>query len=368
MGKKTAAAFDPRYVSLDHWRGVAALAVVLFHGFGSARIVHLVVHPSIAWLKALSDYGWLGVDLFFVISGYCIAANLYRMACSNLGSWGFFRDRLFRIYPTYWVACILAIALNTVAAPFNHVSLADNLPANWTAALGDVLLVEPYLHTAPFLLVSWTLVYELGFYLLAAFGYALWRRGINLYGLFVVAIGLAVWGLWGVPWLGGYVLQLWPEFLCGGVVFFCLWLKNLRPSIALWPLVILLGFAILGNILPLPGQRCLEMTLAAAFACLLVLLHPYDGQIARWRSLHWLAWVGTISYSLYLTHTLFMGKVINLVSRRIAADSLFQLPLQLIGWLAAILGAWLIFKFCEQPLECWRHSMRRRSTSVLRHK
>ena len=70
----------------------------------------------------------------------------------------------------------------------------------------------------------------------------------------------------------------------------------------------------------------------------------------------------TISYSLCLTHVIFLGKLIVLAFWRIVAGSRLQLPLQWVGWAAAILGAWLVFKFCEQPLERWRHSVPRRST------
>jgi peptidoglycan/LPS O-acetylase OafA/YrhL len=40
-----------RYRSLDHWRGIAALAVMVFHSFGAVRIAGQSVHPSIQWLK-----------------------------------------------------------------------------------------------------------------------------------------------------------------------------------------------------------------------------------------------------------------------------------------------------------------------------
>ena len=96
--------FDSRYKSLDHWRGAAALAVLLFHGFGSVRGTGLPVHSSIAWLKFISDCGGFGVDLFFVISGYCIAANVWLAAKEGSGPWSFLRDRLFCIFPVYWAA------------------------------------------------------------------------------------------------------------------------------------------------------------------------------------------------------------------------------------------------------------------------
>jgi peptidoglycan/LPS O-acetylase OafA/YrhL len=69
--------WDSQYRSLDHWRGVAALSVVLFHGFGTTY--NRTLSPLAEVLKAIAAHGWLGVHLFFVISGYCITASLYKL-------------------------------------------------------------------------------------------------------------------------------------------------------------------------------------------------------------------------------------------------------------------------------------------------
>jgi peptidoglycan/LPS O-acetylase OafA/YrhL len=270
-----------------------------------------------------------------------------------------------RIYPTYWVACLIAIVMNALAAPFNHVPLQANLPGSWNVALANLFLVEPYVGVPAFLLVSWSLVYELGFYVLAAVGFALWRRGGNPWLLLALGLACGIAALLGVHEGIFYVLRFWPEFFCGVLVFSGLWLKMTKARRAWWPLLGTAGFAVVG-VFSLPsGERVGQMIGAAAFAWLLFFLHPMDARITGWRPLRWLAWVGTISYSLYLTHITFMGKVLGLASRRIASDSMLQLAVQVASWGAAILGAWIIFKFCEQPLERWRRSLRRRSFAPL---
>ncbi|HXI69418.1 MAG TPA: acyltransferase [Verrucomicrobiae bacterium] len=353
--------FNPRYDSLDHWRGIAALAVMVFHGFHG-----MVVHSSIQWLAWLASFGWFGVHLFFVISGYCIAANVCRLAERRLGPWDFFRDRLLRIYPTYWGACLFALALALISMPFNQTTLAHNLPAGPVAAVANVLLVEPYTGVPTFLLVSWSLVYELGFYLLVVCGFGLARAGVRFPWLMAGAIALGFLGLLG-PWQGaGYILNFWPEFLAGGIVFLALWFKARQIMTSRLMLLIPVAFALV-RLFAFPHlEQAGQMIGAAIFAMGLYLLHPFDERISKWRPLVWLAWVGTFSYSLYLVHVP-LGRVTNLGIRFIPPTSVWFIFLIAAYWVVAITGGWVFYRVCEAPLERWRHTLRRNS-DVLRVK
>ena len=106
-----------RYESLDVWRGVACLLVVLFHsavyvanGEFDARV--RTAGGSVSdWLIVVVGRFWVGVPLFFVVSGYCIAASAdATRAGGRVGR--YFVRRLRRIYPPLWAA----VALSTVAA------------------------------------------------------------------------------------------------------------------------------------------------------------------------------------------------------------------------------------------------------------
>ena len=90
-----AQSWNPEYRTLDHWRGVAALWVMIFHGF--VTTYHLSLHPLTELLKLVAAPGWLGVHLFFVISGYCISGNVYKLILKNNGNaWIFIRNRAWR--------------------------------------------------------------------------------------------------------------------------------------------------------------------------------------------------------------------------------------------------------------------------------
>jgi len=90
-------------VSLDIARGLAALFVFSFHL--STNIAD--VSPM---LGALARYGYMGVPIFFVISGYCMAASAQRILSRNLPAGSFLRKRFLRIYPAFWASILVIMA------------------------------------------------------------------------------------------------------------------------------------------------------------------------------------------------------------------------------------------------------------------
>ena len=86
-----------KYQSIQLLRAVAALMVVVQHS-------HIAFTPTekakLWWWPVFSDFGWLGVSLFFVISGFIIANVLSR---PNFSLVDYFWRRFIRIYPLYWM-------------------------------------------------------------------------------------------------------------------------------------------------------------------------------------------------------------------------------------------------------------------------
>src|SRR5207302_9065355 len=102
-----------RLLSIDALRGVAALGVVLYHAV--LQTTNAVPHNLFKWpvklIQFLSSFGYVGVFLFFVISGFCIHLQWARSRASQtpqaipFGS--FWRRRIRRLYPPYLIAFAL---------------------------------------------------------------------------------------------------------------------------------------------------------------------------------------------------------------------------------------------------------------------
>ncbi|WP_163830944.1 acyltransferase family protein [Spartinivicinus ruber] len=138
-----------RLAELDVFRGLAALAVVLFHI--TTRYEELYGHPS----ELVFDFplGHYGVTLFFMISGFVIFLTLSR----TQNAYDFIVSRLSRLFPAFWVAVIITtLAVMLIGLPEKSFSLT-------TVALN--LTMIPDLLGVPVVDgVYWTLQYELIFY------------------------------------------------------------------------------------------------------------------------------------------------------------------------------------------------------------
>ncbi|HEX2852745.1 MAG TPA: acyltransferase [Opitutaceae bacterium] len=336
---------SPRYRTLDAWRGIAALAVVLFHSFGRLAANEQVT----AWfepLRRVSQYGWLGVTLFFVISGYCIADQLERMTARGGPVSRFWLNRLLRIYPPYLAALAFAIALNVVTTPFNHLPLALAFPSGAKAWLGDLTLLHFPFDLPIHLTVSWSLAVEVGFYLVCGLGLLLPSRYFRILG-FSLAAGVFLPPL---PQPLGF-LNFWPHFFSGMLAYWAiLQHRNGRRAWATIAPLVLIGLVAL-------LQAKLTDIVAVAFAGGIVALAPYDASLAGRKPVKWLAAAGVFSYSIYLIHLPVLSKVTNFLARFVRPDS----PFYPLGWCAAIvlaLGAsWCFHKLVELPSERWRHKM-----------
>jgi len=92
--------FSPRFNGLDHLRTIAILLVFMYH-------YRAFSHPN--WIDTYGRFGWTGVDLFFVLSGFLISNQLFHeiKIKGNFSLKAFFAKRFFRIIPPYFFTLML---------------------------------------------------------------------------------------------------------------------------------------------------------------------------------------------------------------------------------------------------------------------
>jgi peptidoglycan/LPS O-acetylase OafA/YrhL len=139
--------------ALDLLRLVAVLSVMLFHfGFNGPPGPTGAVYVALPGLSAFARYGYLGVQLFFVISGFVIAHS-----AENRGQLDFAIGRVARIYPAF-VVCMSATFLVTLTFG------APAFATSWQQWAANLIIGAPALHQPYIDNVYWTLLLELTFY------------------------------------------------------------------------------------------------------------------------------------------------------------------------------------------------------------
>jgi len=177
-----AAAPAARLAWLDALRGFAALCVVFDHGSG------LLLQQARSLLYHWFDFGQYGVFVFFLVSGYIVPASLERKGSVK----SFWVSRAFRLYPMY----LLALVLSAIAWKTHHGTIrgAEHSPGTSAASW---LLMLPNVLTGPNVPnVAWTLSYEMGFYLLLAALFS-WRvhRHSGVYAIAFAVAACALGGI-----------------------------------------------------------------------------------------------------------------------------------------------------------------------------
>ena len=329
----------PYFDLLTALRGLAVLAVVLFHLCISFRTNVERPHTSFGWLLPVFNTGWFGVDVFFLISGYGLTAKLTggRIHSGARGALSFAQNRAWRIFPVYWLCCVAVVALAYASSHFNHLDWRLEFPGDLRGVLASVLLIEPFTGTPPLLpIITWTLNCELGFYAIVMLG-ILVRPRVSDTVLVWTAVALAFAGMSGRMPVLGWLFAFWPQFACGLLVFAAVGQRFRGRAGAFRAAIGTL--AIIGVAAWLDNQARLAAT--AGLGLLLIAVWPADELLCRQSPVRWLQWCGQISYPLFLLHVPVGSRVVNLCRRLVPANSVL-FGLVIAGALLVSMGAALV--------------------------
>lgn len=283
---------------IDGLRGIAVIPVVLFHaGFAG-------------WAG-----GFVGVDVFFTVSGYLITSIIVAdLEADRFSLWHFYERRARRILPALFLVmlCCMPFAVlwmlpdplenfgqSVVATLFFSNNILLTLTSGYWSLAAEF---KPLLH-------SWSLAIEEQFYLVYPILFlALWKLGVRWTAAALLAIGLAslLWAEWGArvdPLTNFYLIQgrLW-ELLAGALCSLVVHRRGRMRNGALGALgLALIAFAILrfDGGTPFPSVYTLVPVMGT---CLVILFATEGTPVARALVFPPLVGVGLVSYSLYLWH------------------------------------------------------------------
>ncbi|UAW07790.1 acyltransferase [Psychrobacillus phage PVJ1] len=139
--------------SIQIFRGIAALLVLFYH-FGS----EFTRHTDYEFLGGIFEFGYSGVDFFFVLSGFIITYSFLNEKVKK-GISVYLKKRLIRVYPVYWIVTILLIPLYFIVS-----SIGVDYQRDPIYLVKSLLLVPQ--EQPPLLSVGWTLTHEIKFYIL----------------------------------------------------------------------------------------------------------------------------------------------------------------------------------------------------------
>ena len=322
-------------------RGVAALAVALYHFSGGNQSFYV---PS--GIKVLGSKGWLGIEVFFVISGFILPYSLwkanYTFSRVNIGR--FISKRIIRLVPPYFATIALVLVLGYLSTlspaftgkPFKFDAFQLTLHAGY---------LNGYFQTGWLNPAFWTLAIECQFYLLIALVYPFVVSPNILIRRTIIACLLSLaplsdlfpgWAEEGVS-----VIFYLPLFVCGIVTFQVFtrtssqWEGALVLAVAAWLLWARMGMPV--------------MVVGLVAPVMIVALPSWTTP--------WLASLGNLSYSLYLVHIPIGGRVINL-AERLPPSGLVAVAGITAATALSLCAAYVLNRFVERPAQRYAGSLK----------
>ncbi|HEY3002606.1 MAG TPA: acyltransferase, partial [Kribbellaceae bacterium] len=337
-----------RYHEVDLLRFVAAAAVVGFHYMFRASVEHpAFAHTGFSDPGGVFRYGYLGVDLFFVISGFVILNSAWNKAPS-----AFVASRIGRLYPAFWVACTLtALVMAFDPSDRFHVTGGQWLVnLTMTPQLFDVPQVDG---------VYWTLLVELKFYLLVL---VLCRLGLTLNRVLCFALGWLTISIWDalVPLpdlLDELLVPEWSGYFVAGILFALVAREGWRRRYVVvllatyaWALGVAVDFA--GRQTERYGASVSPYVVVGVVSAIFGIFALIASHRLQWRWTARVAVIGGLTYPLYLLHEN-VGFVLFGLGRGLASRWVV-----LAGVLAIVVAlAWALHVTVEQrfaaPLAGW---------------
>lgn len=336
-GAELKASHATRLETVDALRGIASLSVAWFHlTNGNGGFL------ADGWLKRSGAYGWVGVEVFFVISGFIIPYSLHRSGYRLRDFRRFTFKRLVRLDPPYLVNIALVLMLGYLSTkapgfrgqPFEFSAYRTALHLGYLNAF----VGEPWINV-----VYWTLAIEFQFYLLIGVLFSLVASQRPIRPLLVLAAFSVL-----------AIVVKYPNLIFHFAFLFSMGIAVFRYKAGMlrWQtlLVLFLGLGVASYF-----QSGLLITAAGLFAAIVIAFINIKNRL--------LAYLGLISYSLYLVHVPIGGRIVNF-GERLHLNGPGQALILFVALTSVLMAAVVFYHLVEKPAQRWSSAIKIRPVSL----
>jgi peptidoglycan/LPS O-acetylase OafA/YrhL len=294
-----------RFYEIDLLRFIAALSVVLFHyAFRGYAADNMTSMPYLS-LAPLAKYGYLGVDLFFIISGFVIL-----MTASSGSSRRFVVSRVVRLFPAFWACCTVTFIAIIIAGGTRYSASFRQYAINMT-------MLSEFIGVKPIDGAYWSLFVEMKFYALV-FVVLLIRqihRAKELLGFWLIVVLIA--SIRPIPYVDFFIIPKFAPYFIAGAMFYIIHAEG----VCTYKIFITVASYIAVAREAISKISSMETHYHASFdgiviaiilaICFLALFLVATGKTKPFASKKWLL-LGALTYPLYLIHQNFGFIIFNL--------------------------------------------------------
>ncbi len=335
-----------RIYSLQVYRGLAALMVVLFHitNCSSERF-------HVEFLGKAFSFGYVGVDFFFVLSGFIIFFVNHGQIGKPQELSKYLSKRLLRVFPIYWLVTTAKIVVLIVLPSFAKPYETD------MGVIAKSYFLIPQRSNLPIIGAAWTLSHEVMFYLIfglaIAFGIFWFRRIFAMWGVGILAyqvIRIVV----GPTFQSNYMLDFVfnernLEFLLGCLSAYLV--LNHRIPYQLWAIGLGTILFLFSSLFVNSGGVVPSYTLLFGIPSFLIVTGSASLESRQPIHLPYpLIFLGDASYSIYLTHALFINIFTLILTKFDLITRVGPLISLLLLAVFSIAGGCLVYVMVEKPL------------------
>lgn len=320
-------------------RAVAAIMVVFHHAIAHYE----AMGGKITIIQTISEWGFLGVDIFFIISGFIMAYTTFNKERNFINAKTFFKHRLFRIYLGYWPFFFMMLITLYMTNP-QQLSSLDIIGSFFLINADMFQLILP---------VSWSLSYELYFYFLFLFTFLFSKE--QLYFLIPGFIGIILFLVLYSFFNSGFKQSFFYspfllEFFAGVLLYMY---RSYLTKLWMLPLALLLAIIAYGYGITYEEKNGLLRVLTFGMGAFFIVL---SALILEEKNLYHAGGkfeaLGNASYTLYLSHHIILQYFYFTGLRGLFTHDNIIAPLMglLIIILLCIIFSLIVYQKIEKPI------------------